>query len=114
LSEKTDIYSLGSTIFFILTGMYPYFYDVGDYYEVESWTSIVKRLLRKCKKPTLSERFTSASGASPDAIELQLEQIMQWCHSCEQADRPTALELVHNLTLTQVWNEHQRAAVVKS
>jgi len=103
LSEKVDIYSLGSVMFFVLTGIYPYFYDVGDYYE-DGFKSEVKRRLAQCSKPLLPSKFypDRRNVTRADPIEIEIERMMQRCHACDPKERPTAIEIIHNLTHS--WN----------
>lgn len=103
MSEKVDIYSLGSVMFFVLTGIYPYFYDVGDYYE-DGFKSEVKRRLAQCSKPLLPRKFypDRRNVTRADPIEIEIERMMQRCHACDPKERPTAIEIIHNLTHS--WN----------
>jgi formylglycine-generating enzyme required for sulfatase activity len=78
---RADIYALGATLFYILTGKVPY-----------EGATPAEKLVKHCTDPPPSlRRFR------PDAPP-QLEQLINWCMAKRPEDRPqTPLQLAHAL-----------------
>lgn len=78
---RADIYSLGATLFYILTGKVPY-----------EGATPTEKLLKHCTDPPPSLR-----QFRPDAPP-QLEQLVLWCMAKRPEDRPqTPVQLAHAL-----------------
>ncbi len=78
---RADIYALGATLFYILTGKVPY-----------SGANATEKLLKHCTEPP-----PVLLPLRPDAPP-QLEQLIHWCMAKRAEDRPqTPIQLAHAL-----------------
>lgn len=107
LSEKVDIYGIGTLLFQFLTSHQLYEEELGmmSSYEkgVENEEAKVVRLITSPARPLLPKEIEK----SDDATIIGLKRIMRRCLQYNAADRPTAQELVNLLDAMYQSREQQ-------
>jgi serine/threonine protein kinase len=83
--EKIDVYSMGNTIYVLLTGYWPF-------YEDKSY-SVVQGKVMNATRPFVDDRYRHRSF-----IEGQMVEIMERMWEHDPADRPSIFEVIAFLT----------------
>ena len=89
-----DIYSLGSVLFFVLTGKDPYFMEVGDYWTTSHYKSKVSSRERHCQSPQIPQWYLRSTNQFIQAIVSAIQR----CHACDPTLRPSAHELANEFS----------------
>lgn len=92
LTEKIDVYSLGSILFKIITGATPY-YETNQMDEKFAKIKLAQKMLMNNQMPMLPSRY----GKIKDEIMLEMFDIMHDCHILDGSVRPSAGEVANRL-----------------